>query len=177
MKIALIGSASEIKSNRILKLCNSIGKYLSTKNVSLLTGGSYGIPGLVVKACDVNKINIIAYSPDKDEINHNKRFDNLNSKYFSKIKYIKGFTARSLKMIEDSDAVIVIGGRIGTLSEFTIALEGGKKIMVLKKSGGISDHLEYILSVADKKFPNQVFFETDYKKGIDKLLEVINKNI
>lgn len=175
MKISIIGSAEEKQNSKPKKLCKSIGNYLSQKDITLFTGGSSGIPGEIVKACDLNKIKITAYSPDKNKISHNKRFDNLNSKYFSRIKYIRGFTARSLQMINDSDAIIVIGGRIGTLSEFTIALEEGKKVLVIKNSGGIADHLEYILSVANKEFPNQIIFERDYKKGIDKLLEIINK--
>lgn len=177
MKIAIIGSAEEKQEERIVKLCKNIAEYLSKKDVIIFTGGSLGIPGIVVKSCDLQKIKIVAYSPDEDIMSHNERFDNLNSKFFSEIKHIKGFTARSLQMINDGDAIIVIGGRIGTLSEFTIALEEGKKVLVIENSGGIADHLEYILQVANKEFPNQIIFEKDYKNGIDKLLDLIkNKN-
>ena len=168
MKIAIIGSAEEKQNVKILNLCKEIGEYMSEKKINIFTGGSLGILGEIVKACDLERIKVTAYSPDEDMDSHNQRFDNLNSKYFSEIKYIKGFTSRSLEMINDSYGVIVIGGRIGTLSEFTIALEEGKKILVIKNSGGIADHLEYILSVANKEFPNQIIFEQDYKKGIDK---------
>ena len=177
MKIAIIGSAEEKQSLRIKRLCKNIGNYLSEKDLTILTGGSLGIPGEIVKASDLEKVKVIGYSPDKNKNFHNKRFDNLDSKYFSKIKYISGFTARSLQMINDCDALILVGGRIGTLSEFTIALEEGKRLLVIKGSGGIANHLEYILSIANKEFPDQILFEKDYKNGIDKLIKLIkNKN-
>lgn len=173
MKVAVIGSAENPKNKKHIKLCENIGKYLCDKNLQILTGGSSGIPGLIVK--NLNKVfnSAIAYSPDRNEKEHNLRHDNLNSEYFTEIKYFKGFTNRSLKMIEDSDFVLVVGGRMGTLSEFTIALEEGKKVLVIKGTGGITNHLEYIIKVAKKEFPNQVFFEKDYKKGIDKLVEIV----
>ena len=173
MKIAIIGSAETTKDKNLVSLCGGVGKYLEEKDISILTGGCDGIPGLIVKSC--NSKNIIAYSPDIDEDSHNLQNDNLNSKYFSEMKFIQGFTARSLKMIEDSDAIILIGGRIGTLSEFTIALEEGKKVLVIKDSGCIADHLEYILQVANKEFPDQIIFEKDYKKGIDRLVEMVGE--
>ncbi len=177
MKIAIIGSAEEKQSLRIKRLCKNIGNYLSEKDLTLLTGASLGIPGEIVKASDLKKVKVIGYSPDENIFLHNQRFDNLDSNYFSRIKYIKGFTARSLQMINDCDALILIGGRIGTLSEFTIALEEGKTLLVIKGSGGIANHLEYILSIANKEFPDQILFEKDYKKGIDKLIKLIkNKN-
>ena len=72
--------------------------------------------------------------------------------------------------------MLVINGRVGTLSEFTIALEEGLHIAVLKNSGGIANHLEYIVSVARKEFPNKVIFEIDYKKAIDDLIDLINQS-
>jgi predicted Rossmann-fold nucleotide-binding protein len=70
-------------------------------------------------------------------------------------------------MIQSADGVLLLNGRVGTLSEFTIALEEGKKVGVITNSGGIADHLEYILRVAQKEFPTQVFFSDDFNKVID----------
>jgi predicted Rossmann-fold nucleotide-binding protein len=72
-------------------------------------------------------------------------------------------------MIHDADMIILLNGRIGTLSEFTIALEEGKRVAVLTQTGGIADNLEYILSVAQKEFPGQIFFSDDPCKIIELL--------
>jgi uncharacterized protein (TIGR00725 family) len=176
MKIAIFGSATSIVSKENKLLCKKVGKYLAQKKITVVTGGSHGIPGLVVLSAFKAGAKTEAYSPDKNRKEHHLRNDNLPLKYFKKTKFIPGFTARSLAMIKDVDGVLVLNGRIGTLSEFTIALEEGSDISVLKNSGGIADHLEYIVSVAKKEFPNKVIFEVDYKKAIDDLIDLINQN-
>lgn len=168
MKIAIISSASVQVENGIQKKIQEIVKKFSeVSNITLVTGGSFGIPGLCIQEAKRLLIPTIAYSPDKNSIEHNARFDNLDINYFNEVKYIPGFTARSLEMIHNVDGILLLNGRIGTLSEFTIALEEGKRVGVITNSGGIADHLEYILKIAQKEFPNQVFFSDDYHRVID----------
>lgn len=174
MKIAVFGSAKNEISPYVEIICKEIGVYLAEKGVTVVTGGSSGIPGLIVKSAFEAGANTEAYSPDENEIAHEKRNDNLSLEYFKSHKFIPGFTARSLAMIKDCDGALVVGGRIGTLSEFTIALEEGLHVAVIKDTGGVSNHLEYIVNIAEKEFPNQaVIFESDYKKAIDFLIEAI----
>ena len=168
MKIAIISSALEKISEESENLIYQIVKKISQiKNIEIITGGSLGIPGLIVQKAQEFGIKTIAYSPDRHMYDHNNRFDNLHTKHFNEIKFIPGFTARSLQMIHDADKILLLNGRIGTLSEFTIALEEGKKVGVITNTGGIADHLKYILSVAEKEFPEQIFFSDDYKKVVN----------
>lgn len=163
MKLAIISSASENYSPEINSVTENILRFLD-KDAVIMTGGSLGVPGLIVKQAKQLGFKTVAYSPDTDEVSHNNRHDNLPVDYFDEIHHIKGFTARSLQMILDADVVLLLNGRIGTLSEFTIALEEGKRVAVLTETGGIADHLEYIVSVAQKEFPGQVFFSSDVEQ-------------
>ncbi len=169
MNIAIISSADERTSRQYTKptkdLILKLGKSFS--NLKIITGGSLGIPGIAVKHAQALGIATKCYSPDKNSRAHELRDDNLKTKYFSEIVYIPGFTNRSLRMINDAEGIILLNGRIGTLSEFTIALEEGKKIAVLTETGGVADHLEYILDIAQKEFPGQTFFS-------DNISEIIN---
>lgn len=174
MKLAILGSASDTVSRENELLCKNIGEYLAQKKIIVVTGGSHGIPGLVVKSAFEAGAETEAYSPDENEMQHDLRSDNTSLKYFTNYKFIPGFTARSLEMIKNVDSALVINGRIGTLSEFTIALEEGLNISVIQNSGGIADHLEYIISIAKKEFQNQIFFETDYRVAIDKLINLVD---
>lgn len=171
MKLAILGSASNIVSAENENLCKEAGEYLAQKKITVVTGGSHGIPGFVVKSAFEAGAETEVYSPDEDVEQHNLRPDNLSLKYFKNHKFIPGFTARSLEMMKNVDSVLVINGRIGTLSEFTIALEEGLNIGIIKGTGGIADHLEYIISIAKKEFKNKIIFDTDYKTVIDKLCE------
>lgn len=171
MRLAILGSASDIFSSENEKLCEEIGKYLAEKKITIVSGGSHGIPGLVVKSAFEAGAETEAYSPDDDDKQHMLRRDNLSLKYFKNKNFVPGFTARSLEMIKSVDGALVINGRIGTLSEFTIALEEGLNVGVIKGTGGIADHLENIISIAKKEFKNKIIFDTDYKTVIDKLCE------
>ena len=80
-------------------------------------------------------------------------------------------------MLKYVDAVIVINGRMGTLSEFTMAVEEGIPALVLKNTGGIADHLDYILGVVKKEFPNNfILFSEEVTDGIDKLVTHVKNN-
>jgi uncharacterized protein (TIGR00725 family) len=163
MKLAIVSSASESYPQKTNSTTENILRILD-KNTVIMTGGSLGVPGLIIKQAKQLGFKTVAYSPDPDEVSHNNRYDNLSLDYFDEIHHIKGFTARSLQMIIDADAILLLNGRVGTLSEFTIALEEGKRVAVLTNTGGVADHLEYVLSVAQKEFPGQVFFSPDVQQ-------------
>jgi predicted Rossmann-fold nucleotide-binding protein len=76
-------------------------------------------------------------------------------------------------MIKNVDAAIILNGRIGTLSEFGIALEEGLPIGIIEDTGGISDMVKDIMYAAQKNLsPNEIYFDKDYKKVIDHLIHI-----
>jgi len=58
------------------------------------------------------------------------------------------FIGRDVLLIQSSDAVISVGGRIGTTHEFAVAMELGKPVGVLHGAGGTSDMFDDILRMA-----------------------------
>lgn len=173
MKIAVFSSSVAHVSENNAHIAERVGKYLAEKNITTVTGGCVGIPGVIVQSAFAAGGKTEVFSPDCDDAAHAKRHDNLDLNYFKEKHFIPGFTARSLAMIKAVDAAIILNGRIGTLSEFTIALEEGLQIGVITGTGGIADHLEYIIAVAKKEFPNQIFFGDDYQSVIDTLVTAI----
>ncbi len=173
MRLAIISSASEQYPASVKLVLEKIIEHINQDTV-IMTGGSLGIPGLAIQLAKESGIKTIAYSPDADEASHNHRHDNLHTNYFDEVKHIPGFTARSLQMIHDTDALLLLNGRIGTLSEFTIGLEEGKRIGVITETGGIADHLEHILIVAQKEFPEQVFFSSDVTEVMNWILKKVD---
>ncbi|MEI7620007.1 MAG: hypothetical protein WCJ57_00360 [Candidatus Falkowbacteria bacterium] len=171
MKIAIISSASLTTTKESIAAVDIIIERLRQENsIRISTGGSLGVPGDIIKKAKLNGIYTTAYSPDEDVKSHNKRHDNLELDYFDEVKHFNGFTLRSLKMIDDADCVLVLNGRMGTLSEFSIALEEGKRVGVITETGGIADHLENITRLTQKNFSNQVFFSSDPHEVIDYLV-------
>lgn len=171
MKIAIISSASELitqeNKEKSVELVERLSKF---KGLEILTGGSLGLPGFIVEKAKAFGIKTVCYSPDEDASSHQKRFDNQDLKHFDRVNHHKGFTLRSLIMLQDADAVLVLNGRMGTLSEFTIALEEGRRVGVVTHTGGIADKLKDIIKISNKDFSGKIFFHDSPKKVITWLL-------
>lgn len=176
MKIALLSSAIPCNDQKLIDAVNNVAKVLSTNNVELVTGGCTGVPELAIrKMVALNGITSV-FSPDANEQDHQLRSDNLPLGVAHKYYFQSGFTQRSIDMLKHVDGAIVMHGRVGTLSEFTMAVEETLPVVVLTDTGGIAEHLDYILKLARKEFPNNfIAFADDPVSGVTQLIEHIKK--
>ncbi len=158
LRIGIFGAAVEEIDKNTLKYAKILGKLLAKRDCEVVTGMAIGISHRVLLESRKNGAFTKGFSPDKNAIEHNERFDNAPIQDFDKVIFSKGFTRRSLKLIEYCDALIILGGRMGTLSEYTIAYEEEKPIAVLTNSGGIAQHLKKITKLCNKKRNHPIFF-------------------
>lgn len=172
--IAVFGSADPDVAPEAKKTALALGKYLAEKGIKVITGGSVGVPGLVIQSAKENGAITEGFFPDHDPVSHSKRSDNQGIEYFDTYRFIPTFTARSLAMISEADGAVLINGRIGTLSEFCMAVEEGLPIAVVLGTGGIADELENIIAIAKKEYHSKIIFDRDYSRAIDRLLEAIH---
>jgi uncharacterized protein (TIGR00725 family) len=84
-----------------------------------------------------------------------------------------GYKGRNVVNVRSSDIVIIIGGAIGTLNEFTIAYDEGKVIGILQGSGGIADHIKKIVEVGQKSTQSILIFDADPKTLIQTCLSAM----
>jgi len=66
----------------------------------------------------------------------------------------------------------MVGGRIGTLNELTIAIEERKPIGVLLGSGGMTEEVEHVLKAA-KRARTGIVFGHEPKELVDAVVELI----
>jgi predicted Rossmann-fold nucleotide-binding protein len=78
-------------------------------------------------------------------------------------------TGREVENIQTCDAVVIVGGRSGTLGEFAIAYDQAKIIGVLEWTGGIADHIDDLLKVINKDTGAKVIGHTDPVKLVELL--------
>ena len=180
MKIAIFSSWLPQVSDDNQKLAKDIAHYLVEKGVTVVTGGCSGIPALCIEEAYRCNAETIGYFPHKDQNDYKDRQHEENThdiKFYTTTHFIQGFTARSLEMIKNVDAAIVLNGRIGTLSEFGIAVEEGLPLAVVEGTGGVTDELQRLTKLVKKEFPNgEVIFERDYRKAIDVLVKNYHHN-
>jgi uncharacterized protein (TIGR00725 family) len=173
--IAIFSSAKQKVDEELNIIAEEIGVYLAKKKIKVVTGGSLGIPALVVKAAKHNGGETMAFFPDHDPESHGRRFDNQSTEFFDTFKFIPGFTKRSLAMIGFVDAAIVLNGRMGTLSEITMAIEEGLIVGIVQGTGGISDLVPEVLKISNKEICSKVILSDDYKEIIDQIIISCNK--
>jgi predicted Rossmann-fold nucleotide-binding protein len=81
---------------------------------------------------------------------------------------------RDIINIRSSDAVVIIGGGIGTLNEFTVAYDEGRPIGIVTESGGISNSIEHIVvELCQREMPPNLVMDRDPVKLMDKLEIVV----
>jgi uncharacterized protein (TIGR00725 family) len=176
MKIAIFSSADSVMSNNNKELALGIINYLKKYNVTLVTGGSLGIPGFMIEEYKKIGGNAIMYSPDPCSISHKKRHDNHDIHHYDQIIFGTGFTQRSLKMINNVDGAIALNGRTGTLCEILIAIEESLPVIVIDSAEGVCEHFEKILSYTNKEPFGFCEIGSSYGNQIDKLISHIKKH-
>lgn len=125
-----------------------VGKAIARAGCTLLTGATVGIPDIAASGCAAAGGQSIGISPAASKLEHVKKY-NLPTKDYDFILYTgQHYIGRDALLISSSDAVVAIGGRIGTLHEFTIALELDKPIGILDDSGGTSEEFDDIMEAA-----------------------------
>lgn len=178
MKVALLSSAAPCEDEDAIVATKQIVKVLYDNGVELVTGGCSGLPELAIREMVRLGGNTSVFSPDKSPNSHQLRSDNIPLGIAKQYYYKEGFNQRSIDMLKYVDGVIVVNGRIGTLSEFTMAIEEEIPTLVVENTGGIADHLDYILRVAKKEFPNNfILFSESAAEGVKNLLFNIRQKL
>jgi len=79
---------------------------------------------------------------------------------------------RNVSSVAGSDAGIIIGGRIGTMHEFTGLFDTGKIIGVLSGTGGLTQgYIEGLIEIANKKTDAVVIYESNPELLVDKIIK------
>jgi uncharacterized protein (TIGR00725 family) len=174
MKIVVSGSGRDKGlDKKVIEKAKELGKVIAKQGHTLLTGGCQGYPkAAALGALEADGI-VIAYSPAKDEEEHKERY-NFPTDAFSEIKYTGlGIPERNMPLVQDGDAVVLIGGQTGTLNEFTLAFHEGKPIGVLKGSGGITELIPKIADACNKVGEKDLVVVSDKPKElVEKLVNI-----
>ena len=144
LQIGVMGGASRY-TPQALEAAYEIGKYIAKENAALITGGTTGIPYKAAQgAKDAGGLSI-GISPAVDRLEHVEKFGMPTDVYDALIFTGMGYSGRNPINIRTCDAVFYVGGRYGTLNEFTNGLYDAKILGVLEGVGGITDRIKEII--------------------------------
>lgn len=123
-----------------------LGKAIAVTGNVVATGATVGLPYYAAKAAkDAGGLSV-GFSPATSLREHVLKY-RLPIGMFDFINYTGAhYIGRDISLVVSSDALISIGGRFGTLNEFTIALESRMPIGILIGSGGATDMIPELLT-------------------------------
>ena len=174
-QICVSGAARGDSVELAKHLAAGVAREIVHRGHIVVTGASRGLPYYAAKAAQLvapDDVTSIGFSPASSRLAHVKKYQ-LPIDAFDTILYT-GFeyTGRNLLLVRSCDAVIMIGGRIGTLNELTIAIEERKPIGVLLGSGGMTEEVERVLKAA-KRARTGIIFGHDPVELVDEILDLI----
>jgi uncharacterized protein (TIGR00725 family) len=176
-QICVSGAAAGDSVEMGRKLAMAIGREIVYRGHLVITGATKGLPYHAAKAAQLaggHDVSSIGFSPAASRLAHVKKY-RLPIDPFDTIIYT-GFeyTGRNLLLVRSCDAVIMVGGRIGTLNELTIAIEERKPLGILLGSGGMTEEVERVLKAA-RRVRSGIIFGHDPVTLLDEVLELLEK--
>ncbi len=157
-------------------LARSVGRALAQAKQSLMTGATIGLPNEAAEAYKKSHgLMSLGISPAATKVEHVLKY-RLPTQAYDAILYTGlHYVGRDALLIQSSDAVISIGGRLGTLHEFTIAMETETPIAFLQGAGGVSSEIMDILHAAGRAKSEDVIFDENPERLIEKLVAHLDK--
>lgn len=139
--IAVIGRAQRGENDALpaatMDMAEAIGRLIAEGGAALITGGMTGVMEAASKGAKEAGGLVIGVLPGRDRRSANP---------YVHVAMPTGLgTARNIIDARGADAVIMIGGGVGTLNELTIAYAEGKPIVIVRGSGGWADRIEPVL--------------------------------
>ena len=177
-QICVSGAASGSTVKESNKLAYELGRAIASRGKTLTTGATVGLPHYAAQGAVSVKGKrgvSIGFSPAASFREHvavyklpTIEFDYIN---FTGMAYV----GRDVHLIRSSDAVITVGGRMGSLHELSTALESRKVCGVLLGSGGLADYVPTLLKHVEAPGGKDVIFDTDPKRLVGKVIAELDK--
>jgi uncharacterized protein (TIGR00725 family) len=174
-QICISGAARGASIETGKELCMAAAREIVRRGHIVTTGATRGLPyygALAAKVAGGTNITSIGFSPAASRLAHVKKYrlplDAFDTILFTGFEY----TGRNLLLVRSCDAVVMVGGRIGTLNELTIAIEERKPIGVLLGSGGMTEEVEDVLKAA-KRSRAGLIFDHDPASLVERLIQLI----
>lgn len=174
-QICLSGAARGTTVEHAHLLAAAAGKRIAERGHVLLTGATTGLPDAAAEAAQKAGGISVGFSPAASRRAHLHTYRLPVGHYDTMLYTGFDYTGRDLLLVRSSDAVVMVGGRIGTLQEFAVAFEERTPIGVIVGSGGTASVVPEILKAA-KRHRATVLFDEDPARLVDRLLEILDQD-
>jgi uncharacterized protein (TIGR00725 family) len=173
--ICVSGAAGGVTVNPSRELAKRTGIAIAKEGHILTTGATVGLPYFAALGAKEAGGTSIGFSPASSLREHIRKyrlphdvFDFIN---FTGLNYV----GRDLYLVQSSSAVITIGGRTGSLHEFTSALQAHKPCGVLLGSGGTADLIPHLMEVLPAPEDDMIIYDDDPERLVKKIVRLLDE--
>lgn len=177
-QICVSGAAAGASVDGAQELAFEVGAEIARAGKTLLTGATVGLPHFAArgfKSVPEAKGVSVGFSPASSFREHistyrlpTVEFDYIN---FTGMEYV----GRDVHLVRSADAVITVGGRMGSLHELSTALESRKVCGVLLGSGGLADYTTVLLKNIQAPGAKDVIYDSNPKRLVERVIEALDK--
>lgn len=157
-------------------LATQVGQQIVEQGHMVLTGATTGLSYYAAKAAHrmhEDYVTSVGFSPASSRIDHVNKYRLPTDAYGTIVYTGFGYTGRDLLLVRASDALIMVGGRVGTLNELTVALEDKVPVGVLLGSGGMTEEVEHVLKAA-KRTRSGIIFDDDPQTLVKRVIQMVD---
>lgn len=174
-QICVSGAAAGETVTASHQLAFDLGKEIAEAGHILLTGATVGLPHYAAMGAKKAGGLSIGYSPAASHREHIKSY-RLPTEEFDYINYTgMSYVGRDAHLVRSSDAVITVGGRMGSLHEFSTATESHKVCGVLLGSGGLADFIPTLVEKIPTPGATQIIYDTDPKRLVTQIIKILDE--
>ena len=170
----VVSGAAEVGHccEKIEEISREVGREIARQKHTLVSGATTGVPYFAAQGCNEAGGFNVGFSPAATEKEHLKAYK-LPLDPFNIMIYTGGdYAGRDIIMTKSADAVIIVCGRIGTLHEFTTAVETQKIIGVLEGTGGMADKIRGIAE-SYCRIAKKIIYDRDPVSLVKKIVKEI----
>ncbi len=178
-QICVSGAAKGESVEEGKELALQVGAAIAQAGHALMTGATVGLPNYAAEGYKAAGGTMsFGISPASSKVEHVRKY-RLPTEAYDVILYSGlHYVGRDSLLITSSDAVVSIGGRLGTLHEFTIAMESDTPIAFLQGAGGVSEQIGALLELATPlKSGAIVQFNTDPDELVHNLTKALDNEL
>lgn len=176
-QICVSGAASGETVKQSYQLAYDLGKSIAKHGKTLTTGATVGLPHYAAMGAFSVKDRTgvsVGFSPASSFREHVSTY-RLPTKEFDYINFTgMAYVGRDVHLVRSSDAIITVGGRMGSLHELSTALESRKVCGVLLGSGGLADYIPTLLENIEAPGAKDVLFDTDPERLVVKVIAALD---
>lgn len=156
------------------ELAREMGEAIARDGHILLTGATSGLPYAAARGAKLAGGQSVGLSPAASREAHLRTYRLPEDMYDVVLYTGLNYVGRDDLLINCADAVVIIGGRLGTTHEFTVAMESHKPVAILHGAGGTSQLFDELMQAAGRR-PDQLIEETDPHVLLRRLEKVLNE--